>query len=171
VFVRRRAERPQLKRKPLCGARDPKAQHARFVARTRNENAMSPLFRFPSAVRRDPAIDVWMRGHSGELGTIAQRWFRAMRDCGDDVRELLHDGHPTACVGDAAFGYVNAFKAHVNVGFFRGAALADPDGLLEGTGRFMRHVKLRPERAVDGKALATLIEAAYADMKGRLITD
>jgi hypothetical protein len=112
-----------------------------------------------------------MRGHSGELGTIAQRWFQAMRDCGDDVRELLHDGHPTACVRDAAFGYVNAFKAHVNVGFFRGAALADPDGLLEGTGRFMRHVKLRPERAVDGKALAILIEAAYADMKGRLITD
>src|SRR5438445_11598928 len=69
-----------------------------------------------------------------------------MRDCGDDVRELLHDGHPTACVGDAAFAYVNAFKAHVNVGFFRGAEIADPEGLLEGTGKFMRHVKLRPDR-------------------------
>ena len=132
---------------------------------------MSPLFRFPRSLRRDPAVDVWMRGHSGELGAIAQRWFQVMRDCGHDVRELLHDGHPTACVGDAAFGYVNAFKAHVNVGFFRGAALADPGRLLEGTGRFMRHVKLRPDRAVDDKALATLIEAAYADMKGRLITE
>ena len=91
-----------------------------------------------------------------------------MRDCGDDARELLHDGHPTACVGDAAFAYVNAFTAHVNVGFFRGAEIADPDGLLEGHGKFMRHVKLRPGHRVDAKALMTLIETAYTDMKGRL---
>ncbi|MEY2563765.1 MAG: hypothetical protein QOH88_1958 [Verrucomicrobiota bacterium] len=101
-----------------------------------------------------------------ELGAIARRWFEVMRRCGD-VRELLHDGHPTACVGDAAFGYVNAFTAHVNVGFFRGAELADPTGLLEGTGKFMRHVKLSPEREVDTAALTTLIETAYADMKRR----
>ena len=91
-----------------------------------------------------------------------------MGSCGDDVRELLHDGHPTACVGDAAFVYVNAFKAHVNVGFFRGAELSDPKGLLEGTGKFMRHVKLSPERNVDTVALTKLIETAYADMKGRI---
>jgi len=109
-----------------------------------------------------------MREHSGELGAIAQRWFEVMRDCGDDVRELLHDGHPTACVGDAAFAYVNAFNAHVNVGFFRGAEIADPMGLLEGTGTFMRHVKLRPERTVDAAALTKLIETAYTDMKKRL---
>ena len=106
-----------------------------------------------------------MDEHPGELGAIAQRWFEVMRDCGDDVRELLHDGHPTACVGDAAFAYVNAFKAHVNVGFFRGAEIADPEGLLEGTGKFMRHVKLRPERDVDATALMKLIEAAYTRVK------
>ena len=109
-----------------------------------------------------------MRDHSGELGAIAQRWFEVMRDCGDDVRELLHDGHPTACVGDAAFAYVNAFRAHVNVGFFRGAELADPDRLLEGSGKRMRHVKLRPEGDIDDTALVKLIEAAYTDMKWRL---
>ena len=129
---------------------------------------MSELFRFSSAVERDPAIDVWMHEHAGELGTIARRWFEVMRSCGDDVRELLHDGHPTACVGDAAFAYVNAFKAHVNVGFFRGAEIADPNGLLEGTGKFMRHVKLSREADVDTAALTTLIETAYADMKRRL---
>ena len=126
---------------------------------------MSRLLRFPSAVKEDPAIETWMHEHSGELGTIAQRWFTALRDCGDDVRELLHDGHPTVCVGDAAFAYVNAFKAHVNVGFFRGAEIADPEGLLEGTGRFMRHVKLRPDRDVDAAALMKLIEAAHARVK------
>ena len=109
-----------------------------------------------------------MREHSGVLGAIAQHWFEVMRACGDDVRELLHDGHPTACVGDAAFGYVNAFTAHVNVGFFLGAELSDPGDLLEGTGKFMRHVKLRPECEVDVSALSKLIETAYLDMKGRL---
>jgi hypothetical protein len=139
-----------------------------LLFKCRNEIVMSQLLRFPSSVKRDPPIEDWMREHLGELGAIAQRWFEIMRDCGDDVREFLHDGHPTACVGDAAFGYVNAFKAHVNVGLFRGAELSDPTGLLEGTGKFMRHVKLRPEREIDTTALMKLIETAYTDMTGRL---
>ena len=129
---------------------------------------MSRLWRFRTAVERDPAVDVWMHEHSDALGAIAQRWFEVMRSCGDDVRELLHDGHPTACVGNAAFAYINAFKAHVNVGFFRGTEIADPTGLLEGTGKVMRHVKLSPEREVDAVALRKLIETAYTDMKRRL---
>jgi hypothetical protein len=141
------------------------------LAQRRNEIAMSQLFRFPSSVRRDPAIEVWMRERSGELGAIARHWFEALRKSGDDVRELLHDGHPTACVGDAAFAYVNAFKAHVNVGFFRGAEISDPEHLLEGTGKLMRHVKLRPDRDVDSAALMKLIETAYVDMKRRLTDD
>ena len=129
---------------------------------------MSTLFRLPGSVKRDPAVDAWMDEHSDALGLIAQRWFEVMRECGNDVRELLHDGHPTACVGDAAFAYVNAFKAHVNVGFFRGAEIADPEGLLEGTGKCMRNVKVGPDRNVDAEALKKLIEAAYADMKARV---
>jgi hypothetical protein len=124
--------------------------------------------RFPSAVKRDPAIEGWMHEHGGELGAIAQRWFEFMRGCGSDVRELMHDGAPTACVGDAAFAYVNAFRAHVNIGFFGGSDLADPASVLEGDGKFMRHVKLRPERELDDRTLMKLIETAYADMKARL---
>ena len=102
---------------------------------------MNRLFQFPNTRRRDPAVDVWMAEHDGELGAIARRWFDVLRTRGDDVRELLHDGHPTACVGDTAFAYVDAFTAHVNVGFFHGAELVDPTHLLEGTGKYMRHVK------------------------------
>ena len=130
--------------------------------------AMNQIFRFSDSVKRDPAISAWMKEHSGELGAIARHWFDVIRDCGDDVRELLHDGHPTACVTDAAFAYVNAFKAHVNVGFFRGAELLDPVDLLEGTGKYMRHVKLRPDDDIDATALIKLIESAYTDMKRRL---
>ncbi len=129
---------------------------------------MNRLMRFPNSIKQDPAIERWINEHPGDLGASARYWFEVMRNCGDDVRELLHDSHPTACVGDAAFAYVNAFTAHVNVGFFHGAELADPSGLLEGTGRFMRHVKLRPDRPVNAKALKELINTAYIDMKKRI---
>ena len=128
-------------------------------------NVMSQLLRFSGSVKRDPAIKIWMKAQTGELGLIAQHWFGVMRKCGEDVREVLHDGHPTACIADAAFGYVNVFTAHVNVGFFRGAEIADPEDQLEGTGRFMRHVKLRPDRDLNATALTKLIDTAYTDMK------
>lgn len=129
---------------------------------------MNRLMNFSNAMVRDPAVEHWLETHTDLLGTTASRWFQVMRQCGADVRELIHDGQPTACVGQSAFAYVNAFKAHVNVGFFHGNALPDPAGLLEGSGKFMRHVKVGGNRRVNEDALQQLIEAAYQDMKRRL---
>ena len=126
------------------------------------------LLRFNGTVERDPAIDAWMKEHRGELGAIAREWFEVMRKCGDEVREILHDGCPVACLGDAAFGYVNVFGSHVNVGFFHGAALPDPARLLQGSSKRMRHVKLRPGTDPDAASLSRLIEAAYSDIKARV---
>jgi hypothetical protein len=126
------------------------------------------LFRFPTAVKRDPAIDAWLRAQRDDLRPLAETWFARMRQLGADVRELMHDGCPTACAEDAAFGYVAAYRDHVNVGFYFGALLKDPAGLLEGTGKRGRHVKLRPGADVDAAALAGLIDAAYADIQARL---
>ncbi len=126
------------------------------------------LFRLNGAVARDPAIDAWLKQHRGELGDIARQWLEVMRKCGDEVRELLHDGCPTACLGDAAFGYVNVFTSHLNVGFFQGASLPDPARLLQGSGKFMRHVKLRPGTSINAAALRRLIHTAYADIKARV---
>jgi hypothetical protein len=126
------------------------------------------LLRFNGAVERDPVIDAWMKKHSGELGAIAHQWFEIMRKCGDEVRELIHDGCPVACLGDVPFGYVNVFTSHVNVGFFQGASLPDPSHLLQGAGRFMRHVKLTSGTTTNARALSKLIEAAYSDIKARV---
>jgi hypothetical protein len=126
------------------------------------------LLRFSGAVERDPAIDVWLGEQAPELGVIARTWFARMRESGRDVHELMHDGLATACVGDAPFGYVGVFRAHVNVGFFHGAELPDSMRLLEGNGRRMRHVKVRPGNEPDAAALRALIDAAYADIKSRL---
>jgi hypothetical protein len=129
---------------------------------------MDRLFLFPDAVERDPKVERWLHEQPGELGRIARHWFGVLRACGADVRELMHDGHATACVQDAAFAYVGCFTAHVGLGFFRGAELPDPQGLLQGTGKLMRHVKLKPAAALPGAALEALIAAAYQDMQRRL---
>jgi hypothetical protein len=129
---------------------------------------MNDLMLFPCALRRDPTIDAWFAEPHHVLRLMAEPWFERMRDCGPDVRELIHDGCPTACVGEAAFGYVNAFNAHVNIGFYQGASLKDPAGLLLGSGKRMRHVKIRWGEAPDEAALCGLIEAAYQDMRKRL---
>jgi hypothetical protein len=127
------------------------------------------LLRFDGAVKRDPAIATWLEVQPGELRALATPWFARMRRCGSDIRELMHDGLATACVGDVPFAYVGVFTAHVNVGFFHGASLPDPAGLLEGAGRYMRHVKLKPGVAVDASALETLVTAAYVDAGMRLM--
>jgi hypothetical protein len=132
---------------------------------------MNGILRFSGAAKRAPDIDRWLNRQPDELHTIASRWFARMRECGDDVRELMHDGCPVACVEDAPFAYVNIFAAHVNVGFFNGAALDDPAGLLEGTGKRMRHVKLRPFADRNSPAVSVLIAAAYLDIKAQLGLD
>ena len=126
------------------------------------------ILRLSGAATRDPAVDIWLTDARFELRCIAQVWFARMRRCGDDVRELIHDGCPVACVADAPFGYVNSFKSHVNVGFFYGAALEDPAGLLEGSGKRMRHVKLKSGGQPNTAALSGLIDAAYVDIRTRL---
>jgi hypothetical protein len=126
------------------------------------------LLRFNNTVEHDPAIDAWFKAHAGELGAIAHHWFQVMRSCGDEVRELLHDGCPVACLGDVPFAYVNVFTSHVNVGFYQGASLPDPAHMLQGAGKFMRHIKLKPGTPTDAASLTALIGTACTNIKARV---
>ena len=132
--------------------------------------AMSEVRLFPldGGLGRHPEVVQWFAKPDSELRSLAMRWFEVLRATGPDVLELLHDGCPTACVSGVGLGYVAAHKAHVNVGFFLGATLPDPSRLLQGTGRFMRHVKVQPGQPLDEHALEALIASAYADLKARL---
>jgi len=123
------------------------------------------IFRINRTSKPDPAVSAWLNDGANELRPVAKRWFLAMRACGEDVREAMHDGCPVACIGDAPFAYVNSFKNHVNVGFFRGSQLRDPHRLLEGTGKMMRHVKVMPDQPPNEAALGELITAAYLELK------
>lgn len=128
---------------------------------------MDALFRMPSARRRDPAVETWFSA-GDPLRQVVRPWFEALRACGDDVREIFHDGRPTVCAGDAAFAYVDAFTAHANLGFFYGAELDDPTGLLTGAGKRMRHARLVWGQPPDEAGLRALIAAAYRDIQRRM---
>lgn len=119
-------------------------------------------------MRPDFAVERWLLEQTGEIGVPTRQWFQVMRDCGNDVRELMHEVHPTACAGEAAFAYVGAYRTPVNVSSHRGAELEDPDGLLQGEGCFMLHVKLRPGSDIDEKAIADLIRSVCVDLKHRI---
>ena len=58
------------------------------------------------------------------------------------------------------FCYISAQKNDVNLGFYYGAELPDPDGLLQGTGKLLRHVKIREPKAIHSRAIRQLLQAA-----------
>lgn len=128
------------------------------------------LFRFASARAHDPAIDQCLATAAPELALLAGPWISHLRALGPDLRELMHDGHPTFCAGEFAFAYVGIYRAHVSLGFYRGVELDDPDRLLGASGRLMRHVKLWPGKAVNEPALHQLVECARAEIVLRALS-
>lgn len=116
----------------------------------------------------DPEIAGWWDNKDPKLSAIARQWWDVMKNGGDDVKESLHNGYPAACLDVYPFAYVDAFTAHVNVGFYCGADLVDPDGILIGSGKRMRHVKIFPGQEFNEVALQEMISQAYTDMKTKL---
>ncbi len=132
---------------------------------------MAPLLRFIGKDLQDIAFSDWLMEQPEELQPIAQKWFDLLKTCGQEVEPIFHDNYPIVCVDHAPFAYVNAYSAHVNVGFFYGAELPDPHGLLQGTGKHMRHIKFRSTSDHNEKAILALIELAYADILQRLMEE
>jgi len=67
--------------------------------------------------------------------------------------------------------YVMPHKKWANLGFYQGATLPDPEGLLEGTGAKMRHVKIRTLEAANSAAIKALIKAALNERRSALGID
>jgi hypothetical protein len=84
-----------------------------------------------------------------------------------DAVELVYDAYSAVSVGYSftgrpgdSFVYVAAYAKGVNIGFWAGTSLPDPDGLLEGTGKVSRHVKIRAASDLERPGLRALIRAA-----------
>ena len=133
--------------------------------------ANSPILSFSGAVKRDPAVQAWLDGQPEHLRALARPWFERMRACGDDVRELMHDGCPR---------YVSATPASATSTRSRptptwGSSEAQPCQTRLvcwwEPGKLGRHVKLAPQGAVNAAALEAVITAAYRNIKASLRAD
>lgn len=129
---------------------------------------MTGLLKFTGRDIQEIDFEPWLESKPEALRGIARKWFEVIQNCGSDVEDIFHDGHPVGCVDEAPFAYINVYTHHANLGFFYGAELIDNGKLLEGTGKRMRHIKLRPDAKVDDQLIKDLIEQAYLDIKARL---
>lgn len=129
---------------------------------------MEPLLRYTGKDLQDLTMEQWLTDKAAELRPIAIEWFDEIKRCGTDVQDIFHDGYPMGCVESAPFAYVNVFTSHVNVGFFYGVDLPDKHQLLEGNGKRMRHIKLKPGMPIPSSEIRNLIHASYHDIKKRL---
>ncbi|MGB3468296.1 MAG: DUF1801 domain-containing protein [Cyclobacteriaceae bacterium] len=129
---------------------------------------MEKLLLYTGKDLQDITMNDWLLSKAPDLRPLAVKYFNEIKKCGNDVQDIFHDGYPIGCVHSAPFAYVNAFKNHVNVGFFYGSDLYDKNGLLEGNGKRMRHIKIKPELIYDDKEIIALIEASYIDINERL---
>lgn len=63
------------------------------------------------------------------------------------------------------YAYISVQESYVNLGFFHGASLPDPEGLLEGSGKKLRHIKIRSASDVRRTGVVALLRHAVADRK------
>ena len=104
-------------------------------------------------------VDTYVKKLPPETRAVVEALRRLIFDLAPNAREELKWGQPWYA-GSKGVCYVAAFKDHVNLGFARGAELPDPAGRLEGTGKGMRHVKIRSAKEIDA-AVKNLAREAF----------
>lgn len=140
---------------------------AALAAKAADEPKPIRTIRHSNAVPRDPAVDAYVESRRGPLGETIARLVRAVRAAVPAHDEVVVHGAPWFCVQGEPFCYVVGYSKHVNLGFCEGVLLDDPDGLLEGTGKQMRHVKLSPSREFPGEKLARLVSQSARRVRAR----
>ena len=120
----------------------------------------APRVRYAGARRRDPAIDAHVRAQTGPRGGILARLVAIARAAAPSHDEILFRGAPSFCIDGEPYCYIVGYPSHVNLGFCDGVSLPDPNGLLRGRGRWMRHVRVAPGEPLPVAAIADLVAAS-----------
>lgn len=118
----------------------------------------------------------------GSVAALMEGQSKAVRQIATALRALIARHHPgsveTPRTGEGcttygigprkmseAYACILPCSGHVTLGFYHGTALSDPDGLLEGAGRSMRHVKVRDLAGASSPALRALLVASIAERR------
>ena len=114
-------------------------------------------------------LDTFIDRYSPEVAADARRALSIMRQWLPTATRLVYDNYNALVVGFGAGPKVSditfsiaLYPRYVTLFFARGVELADPDGLLEGSGKGVRHVKLRPVSRLESREVSALIDAALA---------
>ncbi len=107
-------------------------------------------------------IDDILGRHTAEVRKVAKDLRKLVRDAAPDGEERPHKGWGNiGYYSNGQFCYIMPQRNWVNLGFYKGTDLPDPHGLLEGTGKRLRHVKVVPERNVPVEQLKGLVREAF----------
>ena len=108
---------------------------------------------------------------SEPLRPVVERLRALILEIHPDAFEVVRLGEKSASYGCGprkmieGYAYIMPFRSWVNLGLFHGVRLRDPKGLLEGTGRNLRHVKVRSTNDAARPGLRALIEEAYNERR------
>lgn len=113
------------------------------------------------------ALQDLLDAFSPEVQTLALAARDEIQKLVPDAQEKIIKGHKAISYGFGQgmkdqFAALVLHRAHVNLQLTRGTELPDPSGILEGTGKAMRHVKIREAEALQREDVRTLIQAAVA---------
>jgi hypothetical protein len=156
-YVRRRGEKLRAVR---AGAEPGGPPFASRDAQPSVASPDAPRIRYAGAVRRDSSIDAYVRSKPAPVGETLARLVAIARAAAPAHDELVHRGAPSFCIDGEPYCYLVDFSRHVTLGFCHGFALPDPEGLLEGRGKYQRHVKVKPGGSMPTGAISKLVAAS-----------
>jgi len=111
-------------------------------------------------MKRYPTFDAYLSDQSKKNQPLIRTLRRFVKHAAPQLVESVKWGNGVWVKGTAPVSYVYSAPDHVQFGFFRGAKLKDPKGLLRGKGAYVRHVRLTKTAEIDEKALRTLLKQA-----------
>jgi hypothetical protein len=148
------ARAPARKKAPVKPAK-------KAVKKAAAKKAASRVPLGPSARERGVTVDAYVAGLGDWRGEIVSALRKLIREAAPDATESIKWGQPVY-EHNGPFAHMKAFKSHVNFGFWRGAEMEDPKGVLTGTGDRMRHVELRSLADIDAPTLQSMVRTAVA---------
>jgi hypothetical protein len=115
-------------------------------------------------------VEEFLAPASPTVRELAMRTRELVRSTMPGTYEGVHPGRNSIIYGTSEkmadwMCYIAPFKSHINLGFFYGTKLPDPEGLLEGTGKLLRHVKISQVEEIEKPAIKALLVAALEAMK------
>jgi hypothetical protein len=116
----------------------------------------------PSAMKMKvyASFDKYLAGQAPRNQDVIRALRKFVKRIAPQLQESVKWGNGCWLQGKAPVAYVYSAPDHVQFGFFGGSALNDPNGLLKGEGKFVRHVKVRKRSDIDESAFETLLRQA-----------